>query len=152
MIDIYPFWSNEQKITKLRLDFPAPAESQLSKATVTFRSVEMNHQPQGPANMGVMFSTIEDAIVRAGYETAFFLDLVNNGGEATSALTLDRLKLPARVSLIPAEDQPTNESPLRTVVKAIVGSDVAMQREVGPLALLNAVVGPFEIKAIHAQQ
>ena len=224
VIDIYPFWSNEQKITKLRFDFPAPAESQLGKATVeidwikiidlkletqseikpawvidnskadswdspmfsldtekigswltfsasvdaprsvefswmndagvfhsnivelkenatelvninladskywkgrihqfklrvlpdleskaavTFRSVEVNHQPQGPANIDVIFSGIEDAIVRAGYETAFFLDLVNSGGEATPALKLDKLKLPTGVSLIPSKNQTT---------------------------------------------
>ncbi len=224
VIDIYPFWSNEQQITKLRLDFPAPAESQIDKgaveidwirivdlkletqseikpawvidndranswdspmfsldteqigswltinadvgaprsvefswmnaagvfhstivelkgtaaelvninladskywkgrihqfklrvltdsesnAAVSFRSVEVNHQPQGPANMDVVFSGIEDAIVRAGYDTAFFLDLVNSGGEATPALKLDNLNLPAGVSLIPSEAQPT---------------------------------------------
>ena len=52
-----------------------------------------------------MFCGIEDAIVRAGYETSFFLDLVNGGGEDTPALALDGMKLPEGVSLIAAEDQ-----------------------------------------------
>jgi hypothetical protein len=52
-----------------------------------FRSVAVNRRPQGPANIDVLFCGIEDAIVRAGYETAFFLDLVNCGGEDAPALT-----------------------------------------------------------------
>ena len=34
IINIYPFWSKEGQITKLRLDFPAPAENQINKAVV----------------------------------------------------------------------------------------------------------------------
>lgn len=78
-----------------------------SPAAVTFRSVAVNPSPQGPAHIGVMFSGIEDAIVRAGYETAFFLDLVNNGGEVTSELRLGDIKLPQGVTLISTPDQPT---------------------------------------------
>ncbi len=223
MVDIYPFWSKEGQITKLRLDFPAPAENQFNKAVVeidwiklvdlklesqpeikpswmiedgktdswqspmffldteqignwltinasvdaprsvefswmnergvfysttvelnkelvnvslanskywkgrvhqfklrvlpdseskaaaTFRSVAVNLRPQGPASIAVMFCGIEDAIVRAGYETSFFLDLVNSGGKDTPALTFDDLKLPEGVSLIATENQKTIE-------------------------------------------
>ena len=80
-----------------------------SKATATFRSVAVNSRPQGPANIDVVFCGIEDAVVRAGYETSFFLDLVNDGGEDTPALTFDGIKLPVGVSLIAAEDQVTIE-------------------------------------------
>ncbi len=80
-----------------------------SKAVPTFRSVEVNLRPRGPANIDVMFCGIEDAIVRAGYETSFFLDLVNNGGEDTPALTFGGMKLPEGVSLIAAENQQTIE-------------------------------------------
>ena len=34
IIKIYPFWSKEGQITKLRLDFPVPAEDQVDKAVV----------------------------------------------------------------------------------------------------------------------
>lgn len=252
VIDIYPFWSNEQKITKLRFDFPAPADSQVgratveidwikivdlklenqstikpawviengqadswespmfsldaeqigswltidvsvdapravefswmndagifnstivelkgnanalvninladgkywkgrvhqfklrslpdegSKATATFRSVEVNHQPQGPANLDVVFSGMEDAIIRAGYETAFFLDLVNNGGAATPALTLDRLKLPVGVSLIPAEDR-------RVIHPFAIGE---RRRMLFPIKVTEPVVGTIAL-------
>ena len=74
-----------------------------SKAGVTFQSVSVNRSPQGPANIDVMFCGIEDAIVRAGYETAFFLDLVNCGGEDAPALKFDSMKLPEGVSLIAAD-------------------------------------------------
>ena len=80
-----------------------------SNAAVTFRSVAINPQPQGPAKIDIMFCGIEDAIVRAGYETSFFLDLVNGGGEDTPALMLDGMKLPEGVSLIATEDQKTIE-------------------------------------------
>ena len=81
-----------------------------SKAVPTFRSVAVNPRPQGPANIDVMFCGMEDAIVRAGYETSFFLDLVNNGGEDTPALTFDDMKLPEGVSLIAAEGRKTMEA------------------------------------------
>ena len=80
-----------------------------SKAGVTFQSVAVSLRPQGPANIDVMFCGIEDAIVRAGYETAFFLDLVNCGGEDAPALTFDSVKLPEGVSLSSAENQKTIE-------------------------------------------
>ena len=80
-----------------------------STAATTFRSVAVNLQPQGPASIDVMFSGIEDAIVRAGYETSFFLDLVNSGGEDTPPLKFDGMKLPEGVSLMAAEDQKTME-------------------------------------------
>ena len=80
-----------------------------SKAAPAFRSVAVNLRPRGPANIDAMFCGIEDAIVRAGYETSFFLDLVNNGGEDASALTFDGVKLPEGVSLIAAEHQKTIE-------------------------------------------
>ncbi len=78
-----------------------------SQGAVTFRSVAVNPRPQGPANIGVMFCGIEDAVVRAGYETSFFLDLINNGGEDTPALTFDDIKLPDGVSLTATKDQKT---------------------------------------------
>ena len=34
VVSIYPFWSKEGKILKLRLDFPVPAESQTNKAVI----------------------------------------------------------------------------------------------------------------------
>jgi len=80
-----------------------------SKAGVTFQSVAVSLRPQGPANIDVMFCGIEDAIVRAGYETSFFLDLVNCGGEDAPALTFDSMKLPEGVSLISTENQKTIE-------------------------------------------
>ncbi len=76
-----------------------------SQAAATFRSVAVNLRPMGPANIDVMFRGIEDAVVRAGYETSFFLDLVNNGGEETPTLTLDDVKLPEGVSLMATEEQ-----------------------------------------------
>ncbi len=76
-----------------------------SKGTATLRSVAINLRPMGPANIDVMFRGIEDAVVRAGYETSFFLDLVNNGGEETPTLTLDGVKLPDGVSLTATEEQ-----------------------------------------------
>jgi hypothetical protein len=84
-----------------------------SKAAVTFQSVAVSHHPQGPANIDVTFCGIEDAIVRAGYETAFFLDLVNCGGEDAPALTFDSMKLPGGVSLIATKNQQTIE-PLKS--------------------------------------
>ncbi|NQT13599.1 MAG: hypothetical protein HQ582_12675, partial [Planctomycetes bacterium] len=80
-----------------------------SKAAVTFQSLAVNRRPQGPANIDVMFCGIEDAIVRAGYETAFFLDLVNCGGEEAPALTFDSMKLPEGVLLIATDSQRTIE-------------------------------------------
>ncbi|TWU31336.1 glycoside hydrolase family 99-like domain-containing protein [Novipirellula artificiosorum] len=80
-----------------------------SPAHVSFRSLAVNSHPQGPATVKLMFSGIEDAIVRAGYETAFFLDLANNGGEETSVLTLNRVELPAGVSLLHPENPITIE-------------------------------------------
>ncbi len=76
-----------------------------STGTVTFQSLAVHRRPQGPPNIDILFCGIEDAIVRAGYETAFFLDLVNSGGEDAPALTLDHLALPAGVSLTAAADQ-----------------------------------------------
>jgi len=70
-----------------------------STAAVRFTSVAVNRRPRGPANVDVMFCGIEDAIVRGGYETAFFLDLVNRGGENAPALTFDGVTLPEGVSL-----------------------------------------------------
>lgn len=81
-----------------------------STAAVTFQSVAVSRLPQGPANIDVMFCGIDDAIVRAGYETAFFLDLVNCGGEDAPALTFDSVKLPGGVSLIAAEAETAIES------------------------------------------
>ncbi len=81
-----------------------------STASVTFQSVAVNPRPQGPASVDVMFCGIEDAIVRAGYETALFLDLVNSGGEDAPALTFDSVQLPEGVSLIGAENERTIES------------------------------------------
>ncbi len=83
-----------------------------SKAGVTFQSVAVHRSPQGPANIEVMFCGLEDAIVRAGYETSFFLDLVNCGGEDAPALTFDSMELPNGVSLIATRSQRTIE-PLR---------------------------------------
>ena len=80
-----------------------------AKAAATFRSVAVNPRPQGPANIDVLFCGIEDAIVRAGYETAFFLDLVNCGGEDAPALTFDNMKLPEGVSLTATDSQRTIE-------------------------------------------
>jgi hypothetical protein len=80
-----------------------------SKSAVTFQSVAVHRSPQGPANVDVMFCGIEDAIVRAGYETSYLLDLVNCGGEDAPALTCDSMKLPAGVSLIATDSQRTIE-------------------------------------------
>jgi hypothetical protein len=65
-----------------------------SQGTVSFESVAINPLPQGPANIDVMFSGIEDAILRAGYDTELFLDLVNCGGEATPPMKLETTQLP----------------------------------------------------------
>lgn len=76
-----------------------------------FKSVAVFTQPQGPAQVDIMFCGIEDAIVRAGYETAFFLDIVNNGGMDSGALKIDDLKLPAGVTAV---GDWTNIEPLKT--------------------------------------
>ncbi len=81
-----------------------------STAPVTFKSLAVNPQPQGPANIDIMFCGIEDAIVRAGYESAFFLDLVNSGGDDAPPLTLANVKLPEGISLTAPEDEKTIES------------------------------------------
>lgn len=98
------YWKGHLHQFKLRVLHDAEAQ-----ATATFRSLAINQHPQGPANIDVIFCGIEDAIVRAGYETAFFLDLVNCGGADTPALTFDNLKLPEGVSLIATDSQRTIE-------------------------------------------
>ncbi len=72
---------------------------QAATGAATLQSLAVNRQPQGPANIDVLYCGIEDAIVRAGYDTAFFLDLVNCGGEDAPALQFDKIQLPAGVSL-----------------------------------------------------
>lgn len=84
-----------------------------SEGAVAFRTVAVNPRPQGPAQIDVLFCGIEDAILRAGYDTEFFLDMVNCGGEDTPALALDNVKLPDGVSL-GAADNVRNIEPLET--------------------------------------
>ena len=85
-----------------------------STGTVTFQSLAVNSRPQGPAHIDVLFCGIEDAIVRAGYESAFFVDLLNGGGEDTPALALDNVRLPEGVALTaPAEDSADCTAPVR---------------------------------------
>jgi len=93
-------------VHQFRLQILPDAES---KAAVTFQAVAVHPQPQGPANINVMFCGMEDALVRAGYETAFFLDLVNCGGDDSPALTLDGMKLPEGVSLMDEQGRTTIE-------------------------------------------
>ncbi|NLY00036.1 MAG: hypothetical protein GXY83_28390 [Rhodopirellula sp.] len=80
-----------------------------SKSALTFQAVAVHLRPQGPANVNVMFCGMEDAIVRAGYETSFFLDLVNCGGEDSPALTFGDMKLPEGVSLTCMDNRTTIE-------------------------------------------
>ena len=94
------YWNGRVHQFKLRHWSDAEPED-----AVKFQSVAISSRPQGPANIDVMFCGIEDAIVRAGYETAFFLDLVNNGGENTPELTFDKVQLPAGVSLAVTDRQ-----------------------------------------------
>ena len=68
--------------------------------TAAFESVAVCAQPQGPAQVDMMFCGIEDAMVRVGYETAFFLDIVNKGGEDSGVLKLEDLKLPEGVTAV----------------------------------------------------
>ncbi len=98
------YWKG--RVHQFRLQVLPDAES---RTAVTFQAVAVHPQPQGPANIDVMFCGIEDAMVRAGYETALFLDLVNCGGEDSPALTFDGMKLPEGVSLMAAENQTTIE-------------------------------------------
>ena len=93
-------------VHQFRLQVLPDAES---KAAVAFQAVAVHPQPQGPANIDVLFCGIEDAMVRAGYETALFVDLVNCGGEISPALTLDGMKLPEGVALIDEESRKTIE-------------------------------------------
>ncbi len=102
------YWTGLVHQFKLRV-LPDPE----SQGAVTIQSVAVHRHPQGPANIDVLFSGMEDAIVRAGYETAFFLDLVNGGGADAPALTFDNTKLPAGVSLLGPDSQRTIE-PLKT--------------------------------------
>jgi len=88
------FWQGHVHQFKLR-----SLPDSTSDSAVTFHSLAVNPRPQGPASIDILFSGIEDAIVRAGYETAFFLDLVNCGGEDAPALAFDHMRLPRGVSL-----------------------------------------------------
>lgn len=112
-----------------------------SKAGVTFKSVAVNRRPQGPANIDVMFCGIEDAIVRAGYETAFFLDLVNCGGEDAPALTFDSVKLPEGVSLIATDSQ-------RTIEPLKIGE---RRRILFPLKVSKPVEGTISLNLIASE-
>ncbi|MHB8901303.1 MAG: glycoside hydrolase family 99-like domain-containing protein, partial [Thermoguttaceae bacterium] len=107
-----------------------------SSDSVTFRSVALNRQPQGPACIDVLFCGIEDAMVRAGYETAFFLDLVNCGGQDAPPLTLGSLELPEGVSLTAAESEKTIE-PLK------IGE---RRRMLFPLKATEPVEGTISLK------
>lgn len=122
-----------------------------SDAAVTFRSVAVNQQPQGPANIDVMFSGIEDAIVRAGYETAFFLDLVNCGGEDAPALAFDHLKLPEGVSLIAAENETTIE-PLKVGERRRMLFPIKSARPVaGTIRLSLAAAGGGQLQPVTVE-
>lgn len=95
------FWRGP--VHQFRLRVLPDAES---TGAVTFQSLAVNSRPQGPAHIDVLFCGIEDAIVRAGYESAFFVDLLNGGGEDIPALALDNVRLPEGVALTtPAETQ-----------------------------------------------
>ncbi len=75
--------------------------------SVTFRSVAVSPLPQGPANIDVLFCGIEDAMVRAGYETTLFVDLVNSGGADAPRLRVEPLKLPTGIELLVPEQERT---------------------------------------------
>ncbi len=107
-----------------------------TQGAVEFQSVAVSAHPQGPANVDVVFCGIEDAIVRVGYETAFFLDLVNSGGEDTPALNIDQLQLPAGVSLTASDSQ-------RTIEPLQVGQ---RRRMLFPLKVSQPVEGTISLK------
>ena len=79
---------------KLRVRKNLDAVSEDGADPIALKSVSLNAEPQGSACVDAMFTGIEDAIVRAGYDSAFFLDLVNAGGRDTGALQIANLKLP----------------------------------------------------------
>jgi hypothetical protein len=140
------YWNGRVHQFKLRV-LPDPE----SRALPTFRSVAVNSRPQGPASLDVLFSGIEDAIVRAGYETSFFLDLVNSGGEDTPALTLDNMNLPAGVSLTAADHQKAIEPfkigerrRLLVPVKATLPGE-------GMITLNLAAIGGGDFQAVPVQ-
>lgn len=112
-----------------------------SQGTVSFESVAINPLPQGPANIDVMFYGIEDAILRAGYDTELFLDLVNCGGEDTPAMKLEATKLPDGVSLTAAEDQ-------RAIDPLKVGE---RRRLLFPLKVTKPVEGTISLRLVPGQ-
>jgi len=122
-----------------------------STAAVTFQSVAVNRQPQGPANISIVFCGIEDAIVRAGYETAFFLDLVNCGGQDAPALKFDRLKLPDGVSLVATEAETTIE-PLKIGERRRMLFPVKVTKPVeGTISLSLTAPGVGQLQAVPVE-
>ncbi len=93
------YWNGGIHQFRLRV-LPGREGVDAAAKAVAFRSVAVCAQPRGPARIDVVFSGIEDAMVRAGYETAFFLDLLNSGGEDSGVLKIDGLKLPEGVTAV----------------------------------------------------
>jgi hypothetical protein len=115
-----------------------------SDAPVVFQSVAIHRRPQGPANVEIMFCGIEDAIVRAGYETAFFLDLVNCGGHDAPELTFENTRLPVGISVIDVENQQRIE-PLRVGERRRILVPIQVDREVqGTIS--------FDLKAANGER
>ncbi len=89
IINIYPFWSREGQIIKLRLDFPAPAENQINKAVVEIdwiRIVDLKLESQPEIKPSW---TIENGKTDSWDSPMFSLDAEQIGNWLTINASLD---------------------------------------------------------------